>query len=164
MALLTGDHLETAQAVSMQLGINEVIADTLPVEKYAAVQRMKNDGYLVAMCGDGINDAPALAAADVGIAMGTGSPAAISIAGVTLLRPDLRTVALGRRMSRTTVSRIRQNIFLAFVFTVLAIPFAAGVLIPFGGGILSPGWGAFAMGLSSLLIVLNPLRKFRVGK
>ena len=95
--------------------------------------------------------------------MGTGSPAAISIAGVTLVRPDLRVVELGRELSRATVARIRQNLLLAFAFTVVAIPIAAGILIPFGGGILSPGWGAVAMVISSLLIVLNPLRRSKAA-
>ena len=159
LVLVSGDHEETARAVSQIVGIDEVIADTLPVEKFAVVERLKKEGERVAMCGDGINDAPALAAADVGIAMGTGSQAAITIAGVTLVHPDLRTVAEGRDLSRQTVRTIRQNLTLAFAFTIISIPIAAGALIPLGGGLLSPVWASFAMAVSSLAIVVNPLRK-----
>lgn len=158
LVLVTGDHSEPARSVADQVGIEEVIAETPPIEKYAVVQRLKNEGKVVAMCGDGTNDAPALAAADVGIAMGTGTDAAINIAGVTLLKPDLRAIALARLMSRATVRTIRQNLRLAFVYTLVAVPLAAGVLIPFGGGLMSPIWSTMGLAVSSLAIAVNSMR------
>jgi len=158
LALVTGDHAETGQGVASAVGIDEVVADTLPVEKYAVVQKYKSQGKVVAMCGDGINDAPALVAADVGIAMGTGTRAAISAAGVTLAQPDLRAVEVARELSRSTVRTIRQNLILAFAFNALAIPIAAGALVPFGGGLLNSVWAAAAMSVSSLLVIANSLR------
>jgi P-type Cu+ transporter len=155
LIMLTGDDAETANGVAKAVGIEEVIADTLPLEKYAVVQKLKNEGRSVAMCGDGINDAPALAAADVGIAMGTGTDAAITIARVAIVQPDLRGVAVGRDVSRLTVRTIRQNLFIAFLYTVIALPLAAGVLFPFGGGLISPMLNALGMTVSSLAIVGN---------
>lgn len=158
MALITGDHAETALGVASTVGIDDVVADTLPAEKFAVVQKLKSEGKVVAMCGDGINDAPALAAADVGIAMGTGTRAAIGTAGVTLSQPDLRAVGAARDLSRATVRTIRQNLFLAFAFNALAIPIAAGALVPLGGGLLNSVWAAAAMSISSLLVIANSLR------
>jgi P-type Cu+ transporter len=158
LALVTGDHAETGLGVASAVGIDDVIADTLPAEKYAVVQKFKSEGKVVAMCGDGINDAPALVAADVGIAMGTGTRAAISAAGVTLTRPDLRAVGMARELSRVTVRTIRQNLLLAFAFNVLAIPIAAGALVPFGGGLLNSVWAAAAMSVSSLFVIANSFR------
>jgi Cu+-exporting ATPase len=158
LALVTGDHLETGQGVATALGINEVIADTLPAEKFAVVQKLKGEGRVVAMCGDGVNDAPALVAADVGIAVGTGTRAAIGTAGVTLARPDLRSIVTARELSRATVRTIRQNLLFAFAFNVLAIPIAAGALVPLGYGLLNSVWAAAAMSLSSLLVIANSLR------
>jgi Cu+-exporting ATPase len=158
LVLLTGDDKQTADAVARKVGIDEVIADTLPAEKFAVVKKLKNEGRTVAVCGDGINDAPALAAADVGIAMGTGTDVAITTAGVTLVKPDLRAVSAARDLSRKTVATIRQNLTLAFVYNVLAIPVAAGLLVPFGGKLISPVWAAAAMSLSSVSVILNSLR------
>jgi P-type Cu+ transporter len=162
VVLLSGDDEETARTVANTLAIPEVVADTVPAEKYAVVQRLKNEGRVVAMCGDGINDAPALAAADVGIAVGTGTEAALTIAGVALVRPDLRGVAAARRLSRATVRTIRQNLTVAFIYTLLAIPVAAGALTPLGGGLVSPIWAAIAVTAGSLLILANSLRLGRV--
>jgi Cu+-exporting ATPase len=158
VVLLTGDRRGTAEAVGRRVGTAEVIAETLPADKHAAIERLKTDGCTVAMVGDGINDAPALAAADVGIAMGTGTDVAISAAGVTLVRPDLRAVAAARELSRATLRTIRQNLALAFGYNVLAVPVAAGVLVPFGGPLIGPAWAAAAMSLSSVSVVLNSLR------
>ncbi|MBX9626552.1 MAG: heavy metal translocating P-type ATPase [Gemmataceae bacterium] len=160
LVLVTGDHADTARSVARVVGIEEVVADTLPAEKYAVVQRLRNDGRVVAMCGDGVNDAPALAAAHVGIAMGCGSEAAITVAGVTLVRPDLRAVAVGRDLSRGVVRTIRQNLFIAFLYTAVAVPVAAGALVPLGGGLVSPVWAAAAMTVSSLAVVANSLRLY----
>jgi Cu+-exporting ATPase len=164
VTLLTGDNEMTAKAVAHRLDIDDVIADTMPVEKFAVVERMKKKGQIVAMAGDGINDAPALASADVGIALGTGTDIAISSAGVTLVRPDLRAIASARALSRATVRTIRQNLWLAFGYNVLALPVAAGLLKPFGGGLITPTWAAAAMSLSSISVVLNSLRLARRGK
>jgi Cu+-exporting ATPase len=164
VVLLTGDNELTAKAVAHRLDIDEVIAETMPVEKFAVVERMKKAGNVVAMAGDGINDAPALASAEVGIALGTGTDIAISSAGVTLVKPDLRAIASARDLSRATVRTIRQNLWLAFGYNVLAIPVAAGLLIPLGGRLISPVWAAAAMSLSSISVVLNSLRLARRGK
>jgi Cu+-exporting ATPase len=161
--LLTGDNVATAKGVAHRLGIEDVIADSLPVEKFAVVERLKKEGHKVAMVGDGINDAPALAAADVGIAMGTGNTIAISAAGVTLVKPDLHSLAAARKLSRATVRTIRQNVVLAFLFNVMAIPIAVGLLVPFGGGLISPVWAAAAMSLSTSSVVVNSLRLARKG-
>jgi Cu+-exporting ATPase len=156
--LVSGDHAETATAVATMLGIDEVVADTQPAEKYAIVQAHKNQGRVVAMCGDGVNDAPALAAADVGIAMGTGAEAAVSTAGVALAEPDLRALLAARKLSRATVRTIRSNLIVAFVYTALAVPVAAGALIPFGGGLVSPVWQAAGIAITSLIVVANSQR------
>lgn len=158
LVLCTGDNEVTAKAVAHQLGLEDVIADTLPAEKFAVVTRLKKEGRVVAMAGDGINDAPALAAADVGIALGTGTDIAITTAPVTLAKPDLRSIAAARTLSRATLKAIRQNLNIAFAFNVGAIPVAAGVLVPFGGGLISPVWALAAMGLSTAGVVLNSLR------
>jgi Cu+-exporting ATPase len=161
LVLCTGDNEVTARSVARRLELTEVVADTLPVEKYAVVRKLQAEGRVVAMTGDGINDAPALAAADVGIALGTGTDIAITSAPVTLIRPDLRAIAAARGLSRATVKTIRGNLLLAFGYNVLAVPFAAGVLVPFGGRHLSPVWAAAAMSLSSVSVVVNSLRLSR---
>ncbi len=158
VVLLTGDRRGPAEAVAAEVGIAEVIADTLPADKQAAVQKLKAEGRRVAMVGDGINDAPALAAADAGVALGTGTDVAITAAGITLVRADLRAVPAAVRLARRTVRTIRQNLGLAFVYNLLAVPVAAGVLVPFGGGLISPVWAAAAMSLSSVSVILNSLR------
>jgi Cu+-exporting ATPase len=156
--MLTGDSQATAQAVARRLGIDEVIAEVLPPQKHEVIRRLQHEGHVVAMAGDGINDAPALAQADVGIALGTGTDVAIESAGVTLVRGDLRGIARARRLSRATLRNIRQNLFLAFVYNALAIPVAAGVLYPFVGLRINPMWASAAMSLSSLSVVANALR------
>ena len=161
--LVTGDHAETAKAVADSLGIEEVVADTLPAEKYAVVQLHKKKGRVVAMCGDGVNDAPALAAADVGIAMGAGSETAVSTAGIALAQPDLRALLAAKNISRATVRTIRRNLYVAFAYTVLAIPIAAGALIPIGGGLVSPVWQAAGMAITSLIVVVNSERLRRLS-
>jgi len=158
--MLTGDSHTTAQAVATKLGLGaaDVIADVLPTQKGAAIARLKADGQIVAMAGDGINDAPALAAADVGIAMATGADVAIESAGITLLGGDLRGIVRARRLSRGTMRNIRQNLFFAFAYNVVGIPIAAGVLYPIFGILLSPMIASAAMSLSSVTIIGNALR------
>jgi Cu+-exporting ATPase len=156
--MLTGDNRATAEAVARQLGIDEVLAEVLPQEKHAVVQKLQAEGRIVAMAGDGINDAPALAQADIGIAMGTGSDVALESAGVTLVHGDLRAIAAARRLSRLTMRTIRQNLFLAFVYNLVSIPVAAGLLYPFLGILINPIWASAAMSLSSLSVVGNSLR------
>jgi Cu+-exporting ATPase len=156
--MLTGDSRRTADAVARQLGIDEVIAEVLPQQKHEVVKRLQSEGHVVAMAGDGINDAPALAQAQIGIAMGTGTDVAVESAAVTLVHGDLRTIARARRLSRATMRNIRQNLFLAFIYNVLSIPVAAGVLYPFFGLQISPIWASAAMSLSSLSVVSNALR------
>jgi Cu+-exporting ATPase len=160
--MLTGDSRTTAEAVARKLGIDEVIAEVLPQQKHEVVKRLQGEGRVVAMAGDGINDAPALAQAQIGIAMGTGTDVAIESAGVTLVRGDLRGVARARRLSQTTMRNIRQNLFLAFVYNALSVPVAAGVLFPFFGLLVSPIWASAAMTLSSLSVVGNSLRLRKV--
>ncbi len=160
--MLTGDSRATAEAVAHQTRIDEVIAEVLPQQKHEVVKRLQAEGRIVAMAGDGINDAPALAQAQVGIAMGTGTDVAMESAGVTLVHGDLRAIARARRLSRATMRNIRQNLFLAFVYNVLTIPVAAGVLYPFLGVLISPIWASAAMSLSSLSVVGNALRLRRV--
>jgi Cu+-exporting ATPase len=156
--MLTGDGRTTAEAVARKLGIDEVIAEVLPEQKAAVVQRLQQEGRVVAMAGDGVNDAPALARAQVGIALGTGTDVAMESAGVTLVHGDLRAIARARRLSQATVRGIRQNLFLAFVYNVVTVPVAAGILYPFLGLTVSPIWASVAMSLSSLSVVGNSLR------
>jgi Cu+-exporting ATPase len=144
--------------VARRLGIDEVIAEVLPAQKADVIRRLKSQDRIVAMAGDGINDAPALAEAHVGIAMGTGTDVAIESAGVTLVKGDLRAIARARRLSRETMRNIRQNLFLAFVYNAAGVPIAAGVLYPFVGILLSPMFAAAAMSLSSVSVIANALR------
>jgi Cu+-exporting ATPase len=156
--MLTGDNRTTAEAVARRLGITEVEAEVLPDQKSAIVENLRSQGRIVAMAGDGVNDAPALAAADVGIAMGTGTDVAIESAGITLLKGDLTGIVRARKLSRATMRSIRQNLFLAFAYNGAAIPIAAGVLYPAFGILLSPIIGAAAMALSSVSVITNALR------
>ncbi len=156
--MVTGDNRVTAEAVARRLGLDEVEADVLPDAKSAVVARLKAEGRVVAMAGDGVNDAPALAAADVGIAMGTGTDVAIESAGVTLVKGDLNGIVRARRLSHATMANIRQNLFLAFVYNAIGVPVAAGVLYPAFGLLLSPAIAAAAMALSSISVVGNALR------
>lgn len=156
--MLTGDNRVTAQAIARRLGIDDVEADVLPDQKSAVVQRLREQGRIVAMAGDGVNDAPALAAADVGIAMGSGTDVAIESAGVTLLRGDLMGIVRARHLSHATMANIRQNLFFAFAYNVAGIPVAAGVLYPVFGLLLSPIIAAAAMALSSVSVIANSLR------
>jgi Cu+-exporting ATPase len=163
LVMLTGDHRATAQAVAVKLGIDEVIADVLPERKAQVVKQLQAGGHVVAMAGDGINDAPALAQAQVGIAMGTGTDVAIESAGVTLVKGDLRAVARARALSRATMRNIRQNLFFAFVYNALGVPIAAGALYPAFGLLLSPMIAAAAMSLSSVSVIGNALRLRRLA-
>ena len=158
IVMLTGDNKTTASAVAEKLGISEVQAEVLPEQKNQIVRRMRAEGRVVAMAGDGVNDAPALAEADVGIAMGTGTEVALQSAGVTLLKGDLVGIMRARVLSQATMRNIRQNLVLAFVYNVLGIPLAAGVLYPTFGWLLSPIVAAAAMSLSSVSVVGNSLR------
>ena len=156
--MLTGDNKTTAQAVARRLGITDVEAEVLPDQKRAVVTRLQKEGRIVAMAGDGINDAPALAKAAVGIAMGTGTDVAMESAGVTLLKGDLLGIVRARRLSEATMSNIRQNLFFAFIYNAAGIPIAAGVIYPVFGLLLSPIIAAAAMALSSVSVVGNALR------
>lgn len=158
VVMLTGDNRTTAEAVARRLGIAEVEADVLPDRKSAVVARLRSEGRVVAMAGDGVNDAPALAAADVGIAMGTGTDVAIESAGVTLLKGDLRGIVKARHLSQATMRNIRQNLFFAFIYNAAGVPIAAGALYPTFGLLLSPIIAAAAMALSSVSVVANALR------
>ncbi|MCR9163441.1 MAG: heavy metal translocating P-type ATPase [bacterium] len=158
VVMLTGDSETTARAVAAKLGIDEVIAGVLPDEKAAKVESLQGEGRVVAMAGDGINDAPALARADVGIAMGTGTDVAMESAGVTLVKGDLRGIVRARKLSRRTMANIRQNLFFAFAYNTAGVPIAAGVLYPFFGVLLSPMFAAAAMSLSSVSVIGNALR------
>ena len=156
--MLTGDNTTTANAVALQLGLQDVEAEVLPENKGQIVDRLRREGRVVAMAGDGINDAPALAAADVGIAMGTGTDVAMESAGVTLLNGDLNGIVRARHLSRATMANIRQNLFFAFVYNAAGVPIAAGVLYPVFGILLSPIYAAAAMALSSVSVIANALR------
>jgi P-type Cu+ transporter len=158
VVMLTGDNWTTARAVARQLGIDEVEAEVLPDQKSQVVQGYKAAGRVVAMAGDGVNDAPALAAADVGIAMGTGTDVAMESAGVTLLKGDLTGIVRARRLSQATMRNIRQNLFFAFIYNALGVPIAAGILYPFFGILLSPIIAAAAMALSSVSVIGNAIR------
>jgi P-type Cu+ transporter len=158
IVMLTGDTAATARAVAGRLGIDEVIADVLPTDKGAAIQRLRKEGRVVAMAGDGVNDAPALAEADVGIAMGTGADVAKESAGVTLVKGNLDGIVRARMLSRAVMSNIRQNLFFAFIYNGIGVPIAAGVLYPFFGLLLSPMIAAAAMSLSSVSVISNALR------
>jgi Cu+-exporting ATPase len=158
VVMLTGDTRKTAQAVAGQLGIDRIEAEVLPDQKAAVVRRLQAEGRVVAMAGDGINDAPVLAQAQVGIAMGTGTDVAMESAGVTLVKGDLRGILRARRLSRAVMGNIRQNLFFALVYNSLGVPLAAGVLYPFFGLLLSPMIAAAAMSFSSVSVIGNALR------
>jgi len=162
IVMVTGDSRVTADAVAKRLALDEVRAEVLPADKRLVVQELQAAGRVVAMAGDGINDAPALAEAAVGIAMGTGTDVAIESAGITLLSGDLRGIVRARRLSRATMRNIRQNLFLAFVDNAVGVPVAAGVLYPFTGTLVSPIWASAAMTLSSVSVIVNALRLRRV--
>jgi len=160
--MVTGDRRANAEAVGRELGIQDVRAEVLPREKGDVVKMLQSEGRIVAMAGDGVNDAPALAQAQVGIAMGTGTHVAIESAGVTLLRGDLRGVVRARKLSRATMRNIRQNLFFAFFYNLLGVPIAAGVLYPFFGLLLSPMIASAAMTFSSVSVIGNALRLRRL--
>ena len=163
IVMLTGDSRTTANAVAAKLNIDEVVAEVLPNQKAEIVKRFQTEGHRVGMAGDGINDAPALAQAEVGIAMGTGTDVAIASAGVTLVKGDLRGIVRARRLSRATMQNIKQNLFFAFIYNVLGVPLAAGVLFPFIGLLLNPMIAAAAMSFSSVSVIGNALRLRRVS-
>jgi Cu+-exporting ATPase len=156
--MLTGDNHNTAAAVAAKLGIDRFEADVLPDQKAAVVKALQAEGKTVAMAGDGINDAPALAQAHVGIAMGTGTDVAMESAGVTLIKGDLTGIVRARRLSRATMKNIRQNLFFAFIYNSAGVPIAAGVLYPVFGLLLSPIIAAAAMSFSSVSVITNALR------
>jgi Cu+-exporting ATPase len=156
--MLTGDNETTARAVARELNIDDVIAGVLPDQKADKIKQLQDNGHVVAMAGDGINDAPALAQAQVGIAMGTGTDVAMESAGVTLVKGDLRGIIRARQLSRATMRNIRQNLFFAFVYNGLGVPVAAGVLYPAFGILLSPIIAAAAMSFSSVSVITNALR------
>jgi Cu+-exporting ATPase len=158
LIMLTGDSRRTAQAVARTLGLDEVHAEVSPADKRSVVRDLQSQGRVVAMAGDGINDAPALAQSNIGIAMGTGTDVAIESAGVTLVRGDLRGIVRARRLSEATMRNIRQNLFLAFAYNVITIPVAAGVLYPFFRILVSPVWASVAMSFSSVSVIGNALR------
>jgi len=158
IVMLTGDHTSTARAVAGQLGIDEVVAEVLPADKESVIQRLQNEGRIVAMAGDGINDAPSLARAHVGIAMGDGSDIAMESAQVTLVKGDLKGIVSALILSRATMRNIKQNLFFAFVYNALSVPIAAGALYPFFGIVLSPMIAAAAMSVSSVSVISNALR------
>jgi Cu+-exporting ATPase len=158
IVMVTGDSSTTAHAVARELGIDRVEAEVLPEQKVAVVKRLQAEGRVVAMAGDGVNDAPALAAAEVGIAMGTGTDVAIESAGVTLVKGDLRGIVRARRLSEAAMRNIRQNLFFAFVYNVLGVPIAAGILYPWFGLLLNPMIAAAAMSFSSVSVIANALR------
>jgi Cu+-exporting ATPase len=159
LVMMTGDNSRTAEAVAREVGgIDEVLAEVLPEQKQSKVEQLRREGRRVAMAGDGINDAPALAAADVGIAMGTGTDVAMESAAVTLLKGDLTGIVRARRLSRAVMRNIRQNLFFSFVFNAAGVPIAAGVLYPWFGLLLSPIIAGAAMAFSSVTVIGNSLR------
>jgi Cu+-exporting ATPase len=160
--MLTGDSRATASAVARKLALDEAIAEVLPDQKLEAIKKLQVEKHVVAMAGDGINDAPALARANVGIAMGTGTDVAMSSAGITLVKGDLRGIVRARRLGRATVRNIRQNLFFAFLYNALGVPIAAGVLYPAFGLLLSPMIAAAAMSVSSVSVIANALRLRRI--
>jgi Cu+-exporting ATPase len=162
IVMLTGDNRTTAGAVAGRLDIAEVVAEVLPADKHDLVRRLKHEGHVVAMAGDGVNDAPALAAADIGIAMGTGTEVAIASAGITLVKGDLTGIVRATLLSRATMRNIRQNLFFAFIYNAIGIPIAAGVLYPVAGTLLSPVIAALAMSFSSVSVIANALRLRRL--
>jgi Cu+-exporting ATPase len=163
IVMITGDNQITASAVAGKLDIDQLHAGVLPEQKAQLIKQLQADGHIVAMAGDGINDAPALAQAHVGIAMGTGTDVAIESAGITLVKGDLRGIVRARRLSRATMRNIRQNLFFAFIYNTAGVPVAAGVLYPFFGILLSPMIAAAAMSFSSVSVITNSLRLKRVG-
>ena len=158
LVMLTGDSRATADAIARKLGIDEVHSGVLPDQKSEIVKQLERQGHIVAMAGDGVNDAPALSQSSVGIAMGTGTDVAMASAGITLLNGDLRGIARARNLSRATMRNIRQNLFFAFVYNAVGIPVAAGVLYPFFGVLLSPIIASAAMTFSSVSVITNALR------
>ncbi|MDQ2732014.1 MAG: HAD-IC family P-type ATPase, partial [Armatimonadota bacterium] len=162
IVMLTGDNRVTAEAVAAKLGIDEIEAEVLPDGKSAVIKRLQEAGGIVAMAGDGVNDAPALAQAQVGIAMGTGTDVAMESAGITLVKGDLRGIVRARRLSQATMGNIRQNLFFAFVYNILGVPLAAGALYPFFGLLLSPMIASAAMTFSSVSVITNALRLRRL--
>jgi Cu+-exporting ATPase len=162
IVMVTGDSRRTADAVARKLGIDHVEAEVLPEDKSRIVKTMQSEGRRVAMAGDGVNDAPALAQADVGVAMGTGTDVAIESAGITLVKGDLRGIVRARQLSRATMRNIRQNLFFAFIYNTLGVPIAAGVLYPVTGILLSPIIASAAMTFSSVSVIANALRLRRV--
>ncbi len=158
IVMLTGDNRATATAIAQELGIEEFEAEVLPEKKLEIIRKLQGQGRVVAMAGDGINDAPALAQADVGIAMGTGTDIAMESGGITLLKGDLTGILRARKLSQATMRNIRQNLFFAFVYNAIGVPIAAGVLYPFFGLLLSPIFAAAAMSFSSVSVITNALR------
>jgi Cu+-exporting ATPase len=156
--MLTGDNRATAAAIAEKLGIEEFEAEVLPERKLEIIRKLQGQGRVVAMAGDGINDAPALAQADVGIAMGTGTDIAMESGGITLVKGDLSAILRARNLSQATMRNIRQNLFFAFVYNAVGVPIAAGVLYPFFGVLLSPIFAAAAMSFSSVSVITNALR------
>ena len=162
VVMVTGDSRTTAEAVARTLGLDDVIAEVQPADKAEVVKRLQGEGRVVAMAGDGVNDAPALAQANVGIAMGTGTDVAMESADVTLVKGDLRAIVRARRLSRATMRNIRQNLVWAFLYNALGVPIAAGLLYPVLGVLLSPMIASAAMSLSSVSVIANALRLRRV--
>jgi Cu+-exporting ATPase len=158
VVMMTGDNAKTAEAVAKNLGIDKVFADVLPEQKAEKVKELQAEGRIVAMAGDGVNDAPALAQAEVGIAMGTGTDVAMESADITLLKGDLRGILRAKKLSEATMKNIRQNLFFAFIYNLIGVPVAAGVLYPFFGLLLSPMIASAAMTFSSVSVIVNALR------